>query len=146
MWSRRSYSHLAMSVLKLPVCGAALQVGAHPDDEDNALLAYLARGVFMDTYYLVATYGEGGQNECGPELYEALGVLRSQELESARRIDGAHQLYMGAHDFGYCKSAAETFTRWDRGASWRPLWRCFGVQTGIVLTHHDTASGHGRKL
>ena len=145
MWSRRSYSHLAMSVLKLPVCGAALQVGAHPDDEDNALLAYLARGVFMDTYYLVATYGEGGQNECGPELYEALGVLRSQELESARRIDGAHQLYMGAHDFGYCKSAAETFTRWDRGAllaSTVALLRKY--RPDIVLTHHDTVSGHGQ--
>jgi len=134
-----------MSILKLPVCGAALQVGAHPDDEDNALLAYLARGVFMDTYYLVATYGEGGQNECGSELYEALGVLRRQELESARRIDGAHQLYMGADDFGYSKSAADTFTRWDRGAllaSTVALLRRY--RPDIVLTHHDTASGHGQ--
>lgn len=145
MWSRRSYSRLAMSILKLSVCGAALQVGAHPDDEDNALLAYLARGVFMDTYYLVATYGEGGQNECGSELYEALGVLRSQELESARRIDGAYQLYMGAHDFGYSKSAADTFTKWDRGAllaSTVALLRKY--RPDIVLTHHDTVSGHGQ--
>lgn len=133
-----------MRLLKLPVCGVALQVGAHPDDEDNALLAFLARGVFLDTYYLVATYGEGGQNECGPELYEALGVLRSQELEEARRIDGAHQLYMGAHDFGYSKSAAETLNKWDRDAllaTTVALLRRY--RPDIVLTHHDTVSGHG---
>ena len=145
MWNERSCSGLAMRLLKLPVCGVALQVGAHPDDEDNALLAFLARGVFMDTYYLVATYGEGGQNECGPELYETLGVLRSQELESARRIDGAHQLYMGAHDFGYCKSAADTFTKWDRRALMATTVELLRQhRPDIVLTHHDTVSGHGQ--
>lgn len=144
MWSDAGCTSLALSLAGLPVCGCALMVGAHPDDEDNALLALLAKGMFLESYYLVATYGEGGQNECGHELYEALGVLRMQELAAARRIDGARQLYMGARDFGYSKSARDTFARWDRDAL-----LAFTVavvrerRPDIVLTYHDTVSGHG---
>lgn len=144
MWSEYGCTSLALSLSGLPICGCALMVGAHPDDEDNALLALLAKGMFLDSYYLVATYGEGGQNECGPELYEALGVLRKQELAAARRIDGARQLYLGAHDFGYSKSARETFAKWDRNALLAATVAALRqTRPDIVLTHHDTVSGHG---
>lgn len=144
MWSEYGCTSLALKLAGLPVCGCALMIGAHPDDEDNALLALLSKGMFLDSYYLVATYGEGGQNECGPELYEALGVLRRQELAAARRIDGARQLYLGAHDFGYSKSARETFTKWDRDALLaKTVAALRRTRPDIVLTHHDTVSGHG---
>lgn len=135
---------LILDLQKLPVSGTVLQVGAHPDDEDNALLAYLSKGLHLNTYYLVATYGEGGQNEIGPELYEALGVLRSQELASARTIDGAVQLYLGAYDFGFSKSGAEALQKWGHDEFLARMVRFLRVyRPDIVLTHHDTVSGHG---
>ena len=89
-----------------------LMIGAHPDDEDTALLTALARGHGVQTAYLSLSRGEGGQNLIGSELYEGLGLLRTGELVAARSIDGARQFFSRAFDFGYSKSASETFGHW----------------------------------
>lgn len=91
-----------------------LVIGAHPDDEDTQLIAWLARGHRAETAYLSLTRGDGGQNLIGNELGEALGVIRTQELLAARRIDGAHQYFTRAYDFGFSKTADETFSHWPR--------------------------------
>src|SRR5687767_12754602 len=91
-----------------------LMIGAHPDDEDTQLLTWLARGRQVETAYLSLTRGDGGQNLIGNELGEALGVIRTEELLAARRIDGARQYFTRAYDFGFSKSAEETYTHWPR--------------------------------
>ncbi|UCC49821.1 MAG: PIG-L family deacetylase, partial [Gemmatimonadota bacterium] len=91
-----------------------LVIGAHPDDEDTALLTWLERGLGADAAYLSLTRGEGGQNLIGPELGVGLGLLRTGELLAARRLDGADQFFARAYDFGYSKSAEETFRFWPR--------------------------------
>ncbi len=93
--------------------GTVLFIAAHPDDEDNALLAYLARGRNFRTAYLCLNRGDGGQNELGPEFGEQLGVLRTQESLAARRVDGARQFYNRAIDFGFSKTPEETLSIWD---------------------------------
>jgi LmbE family N-acetylglucosaminyl deacetylase len=110
--ARAPASNLAESIYRLPVYVTVLHTAAHPDDENNALLAYLARGVFARTAYLSLTRGDGGQNRLGPELSEALGVIRTEELLAARRVDGAEQFFTRAYDFGYSKSADETLAKW----------------------------------
>jgi LmbE family N-acetylglucosaminyl deacetylase len=97
---------------RLNVVGSVLMIAAHPDDENTALLAYLARGRKVRTGYLSLTRGEGGQNLIGPEQGDALGVIRTQELLAARRIDGAEQFFTRAIDFGFTKTAQETFEKW----------------------------------
>jgi LmbE family N-acetylglucosaminyl deacetylase len=91
-----------------------LWIAAHPDDEDTQLIAWLARGRRVETAYLSLTRGDGGQNLIGNELGEALGVIRTEELLAARRIDGAHQYFSRAYDFGFSKSAEETLRHWPR--------------------------------
>src|SRR5215204_854234 len=91
-----------------------LMIGAHPDDENTQLLAFLARGRHAETAYLSLTRGDGGQNRIGNELGEALGVIRTEELLAARRVDGAHQYFTRAYDFGFSKTAEETFRHWPR--------------------------------
>lgn len=94
--------------------GSVLYVAAHPDDENNRLLPYLARGRALRTGYLSLTRGDGGQNLIGSELGEELGVIRTHELLAARRIDGAEQYFTRAKDFGFSKDSADTLRRWDR--------------------------------
>ncbi|MEO6005440.1 MAG: PIG-L family deacetylase [Opitutus sp.] len=94
--------------------GSVLYVAAHPDDENNRLLPYLARGRALRTGYLAMTRGDGGQNLIGTELGAQLGVIRTQELLAARRIDGAQQFFTRARDFGFSKDSADTLQRWDR--------------------------------
>src|SRR5258705_3477194 len=84
----RGTPELYQALARLPVTGSVLHTGAHPDDEHSTLLAYLARGRHVRTAYLSATRGDGGQNLLGTEQYEALGLLRTQELLDARRLDG----------------------------------------------------------
>ncbi|WP_147435110.1 PIG-L deacetylase family protein, partial [Mesotoga sp. HF07.pep.5.2.highcov] len=144
-----SETGLAKTILalqKLPVFGTVFMVGAHPDDEDNGLIAHLAKNLHLNSYYLVATWGEGGQNVIGPELYDALGVLRSQELASAREIDGGEQLHFGAYDFGYSKTAEETFNdpNWDEETIIGNLVRLIRIYKPIiVLGRHAPTGGHG---
>jgi LmbE family N-acetylglucosaminyl deacetylase len=97
---------------RLNVTGSVLMIAAHPDDENTAVLAYFARGRKVRTGYLSLTRGEGGQNLIGPEQGDALGVVRTQELLAARRIDGAEQFFSRAIDFGFSKTSQETFEKW----------------------------------
>jgi LmbE family N-acetylglucosaminyl deacetylase len=92
--------------------GSALFIAAHPDDEDSNLIALLARGRYCRTGYLSITRGDGGQNLLGPEIDEELGVIRTQELLAARRIDGGQQFFTRARDFGYSKDYRETMKFW----------------------------------
>ncbi len=101
---------------RLRETGRVLYVAAHPDDENTRLIAYLANGRHVATAYLSLTRGDGGQNLIGPELRDALGVIRTQELLAARRIDGGRQFFSRANDFGYSKSADEALSVWDRDA------------------------------
>src|SRR3989449_823978 len=94
--------------------GSVLYVAAHPDDENTQAIAYLARGRGYRTAYLSLTRGDGGQNLLGPQLGDALGVARTQELLAARRLDGGRQYFTRAKDFGYSKNAEETLSVWDR--------------------------------
>ena len=94
--------------------GRVLYVAAHPDDENTQLIAYLARGRDYRTAYLSLTRGDGGQNVLGPEFGDELGVIRTQELLAARRLDGGRQFFSRARDFGYSKDYRQTLTKWDR--------------------------------
>ncbi len=105
---------IAEAIDRLPVVGSLLLIAAHPDDENSQLLPYLARGLHLRTAYLSATRGDGGQNLLGNEQYEALGILRTEELLAARRLDGAEQFFAQAFDFGFSKSAEETLEKWGR--------------------------------
>ena len=97
---------------RLNVLGRVLMIAAHPHDDNNMVLAWAAGGRHFRTAYLSATRGEGGQNLIGPELGEELGLIRTQELLAARRVDGAVQFFTRAIDFGFSKSAAETLAAW----------------------------------
>ncbi len=102
------------SLDQLTKLGSVMMIGAHPDDENTALLAYFARGRHLRTAYLSLTRGEGGQNLIGSEQGDALGVIRTQELLAARRIDAAEQYFTRAIDFGFTKTAEETLIKWPR--------------------------------
>ncbi len=123
-----------------------LMIGAHPDDEDTSLLTALARGMGVETAYLALNRGEGGQNLIGPELDEGLGVVRTGELLAARRLDGGQQFFTRAFDFGFSKSADETFANWDRNkllgdVVWRI--RAFRPQVVVSVFTGTPADGHG---
>src|SRR5438477_6182274 len=98
-----------------------LVIGAHPDDEDTQLITWLARGRQVETAYLSLTRGDGGQNIIGNELGEALGAIRTEELLAARRIDGGHQYFTRAYDFGFSKSADETYKHWPKDSILRDV-------------------------
>src|SRR5437879_733538 len=104
---------LSQALKRLDIVASVLHTGAHPDDENSALLAWLARGQGARTGYLSATRGEGGVNLVGSELFEALGVIRTEELMSARRLDHAEQFFTPNYEFGFSKSADDTFTKWN---------------------------------
>src|SRR5690348_2879072 len=103
---------IEQSLRQLNELGTVLMIGAHPDDERTPVLAYFARGRHMRTAYLSATRGEGGQNLIGSEQGAQLGLIRTQELLDARRIDGAQQFFTRAIDFGFTKTADETLEQW----------------------------------
>jgi LmbE family N-acetylglucosaminyl deacetylase len=99
---------------KMQVLGSVLYIAAHPDDENTRLLAYLAQEKHYRTGYLALTRGDGGQNLIGNEQSELLGLIRTQELLAARRVDGAEQFFSRANDFGFSKGPEETLKIWDR--------------------------------
>ncbi len=107
-------AELKLALEKINTLGSVLYIAAHPDDENNALLSYFSSGKLLRTGYLAMNRGGGGQNLVGKELAEDLGVIRTQELLAARRIDGAEQFFTRAVDFGYSKSAEETFNIWGK--------------------------------
>ncbi|MFI5137194.1 MAG: PIG-L family deacetylase, partial [Sphingobacteriales bacterium] len=99
---------IEQNLKKLDVLGSVLYVAAHPDDENTRLLAYLAQEKHYRTGYLSITRGDGGQNLLGSEQGEQLGLIRTQELLAARKIDGAEQFFTRANDFGFSKGPGET--------------------------------------
>src|SRR5215208_4155082 len=109
-----SASESRLRMKKLNFLGSVLYVAAHPDDENTRVIAYLASERLAATGYLSMTRGDGGQNLIGPEIRDLLGLIRTQELLGARRIDGGQQFFTRANDFGYSKSADETFNIWGK--------------------------------
>ncbi len=107
-------AEIQLALRKLGVAGSVLYVAAHPDDENTNLLAYLSKKMMVRTAYLSLTRGDGGQNLIGAEQGTDLGVIRTQELLAARRLDGAEQWFTRARDFGYSKSAKETLKIWGQ--------------------------------
>src|SRR4026207_1861902 len=103
-----------LAIKKLNVLGSVLYVAAHPDDENTRLIAYLSKDRLYRTGYLSMTRGDGGQNLIGDEQGIDLGLIRTQELLAARRIDGAEQFFTRAFDFGFSKSTAESMAKWNQ--------------------------------
>ncbi|HEX7052296.1 MAG TPA: PIG-L family deacetylase, partial [Longimicrobiales bacterium] len=105
---------LGLALRRLGPTQRVLMIAAHPDDENTSVLSTLALGHGADVAYLALTRGDGGQNAIGPELQEAIGLIRSEELLAARRLDGARQFFTRAYDYGFSKSAAEAFQHWPK--------------------------------
>ena len=105
-------SEIQLALQKLNVLGRVLYIAAHPDDENTNLMALWSNGSLYDAAYLSITRGDGGQNLIGPELRERLGVIRTEELLAARRIDHAKQFFSRANDFGFSKTAEEALRLW----------------------------------
>ncbi|NYJ06404.1 cyclic nucleotide-binding domain-containing protein [Petropleomorpha daqingensis] len=126
--------------------GAVLHLGAHPDDEDSGMVAYMSRRHAARTVYWSATRGEGGQNRRGPERNEALGVVRTWESLDARRLDGGEVLYGPFYDFGFSKSGEDTLRRWGRDAVVGEVVRAIrSVQPLVVVCRWSGTAddGHG---
>src|ERR1700683_1731406 len=134
------------SLAKLNVLGSVLMIGAHPDDENNAVLAYTSRGLKARTGYLSLNRGEGGQNLLGDEQGPLMGVVRTQELLAARRDDGGSQYFTRAIDFGFTTSLDETLKDWGRERILGDIvWVIRQQQPDvIILVFSGTpADGHG---
>ena len=124
-----------------------LMIGAHPDDEDTELLTVLVRGLGAEAAYLSLNRGEGGQNLIGPELGEALGLIRTEELLAARRLDGARQYFTRAYDFGYSKTLEETWRHWPRDTVLKDVVRIvrrFRPQVIVSIFSGTPRDGHGQ--
>jgi len=128
-------AQIQLALRKLGVVGSVLYIGAHPDDENTNLLAYLANDVLVRAAYLSLTRGDGGQNLIGAEQGSELGVIRTQELLAARRIDGAEQFFTRARDFGYSKTAEETLRIWGKDAVLADVvWVIRRFRPDIIIT------------
>ncbi|OGX83954.1 PIG-L family deacetylase [Hymenobacter coccineus] len=139
-------SDILLGLKKLNVLGSVMYIAAHPDDENTRLIAYFANGRLLETSYLSCTRGDGGQDLIGPELREQLGVIRTQELLAARRIDGGHQFFTRANDFGFSKTSAETFTIWDKEQVLADMvWVIRQRRPDVLITRFppDPRAGHG---
>jgi LmbE family N-acetylglucosaminyl deacetylase len=125
--------------------GSILYLAAHPDDENTQLIAFLARGLSYRTAYLSLTRGDGGQNVIGPEIFEELGVIRTQELLAARRLDGGRQFFTRAIDFGFSKNPGETLRIWDRNAVVSDIVRVIRTfRPDLIITRFSPqGGGHG---
>lgn len=131
---------------KLKVLGSVLYMAAHPDDENTRLLAWLSKEKMYRTGYLSLTRGDGGQNLIGEEQGIALGLIRTQELLAARRIDGAEQFFSRAFDFGFSKSTAEAFAVWNKEKILSDaVWVIRKFRPDIIITRFpgDARAGHG---
>lgn len=141
-----SSADIYLGLKKLNVLGSVLYIAAHPDDENTRLLTYFSKDKLYRTGYLSLTRGDGGQNLIGDEQGIALGLIRTQELLSARRIDGAEQFFTRAFDFGYSKTPEETFTKWDRNLILSDVvWVIRKFQPDVIITRFPTTGegGHG---
>ena len=135
-------------IKKLNFLGSVLYVAAHPDDENTRLISYFANEVNARTGYLSLTRGDGGQNLIGPQLRELLGVIRTQELIEARKIDGGEQFFSRANDFGFSKTPDETLQIWDKDKVLADvIWTIRKFQPDVIINRFDhrspgTTHGH----
>ncbi|MCU0335546.1 MAG: PIG-L family deacetylase [Chitinophagaceae bacterium] len=139
-------SEILQQLKKLKVLGSVLYVAAHPDDENTRLIAWLANYAQYRTGYLSLTRGDGGQNLIGDEQGVELGLIRTQELLAARRIDGGEQFFSRAYDFGFSKSPEETFNKWDKEAVLADVvWVIRQFQPDVIIARfpEDSRAGHG---
>ncbi|WP_143310844.1 PIG-L family deacetylase [Chitinophaga vietnamensis] len=137
---------IKLQLRKLDTLGSVLYLAAHPDDENTRLLGYLAKEKLYRTGYLSLTRGDGGQNLVGNEQGELLGLIRTQELLAARRIDGAEQFFTRAQDFGFSKNPDETFTIWNREQILGDVvWMIRQFQPDVIICRFpaDSRAGHG---
>jgi LmbE family N-acetylglucosaminyl deacetylase len=136
---------LGLALRQLPVEGSVLYVTAHPDDENNGVLVALNRGRGLKTALLTVTRGDGGQNEIGPELFQAIGILRSEELAGVHKFDGADQYFTRAYEFGYSFSVEETFDKWGREEILRDVVRVVrSVRPDVMLTMNRDGTAGGQ--
>jgi LmbE family N-acetylglucosaminyl deacetylase len=135
---RLNSSEIFEAVQKLNVLASVLYIAAHPDDENTRLIAYMSNKIKARTAYLSLTRGDGGQNLIGPELRELLGVIRTQELLAARRIDGGEQRFTRANDFGYSKHPDETLTIWNKNDVLSDVvWAIREFKPDIIINRFD---------
>lgn len=142
----RGAAGLTLLLGRLQTTASALHTGAHPDDEDSALIARLARGDRARVAYLSLNRGEGGQNIIGTELFEALGVIRTEELLQARRLDGGEQFFTRTMDYGFSKTLEEAGTKWGRRVVLGDMVRVIRQYRPLVIASRFTgtpADGHG---
>ena len=140
----RGEAGLALMLRKLATVGTVMHATAHPDDENNALMAKQSAGQGLRVVLATATRGNGGQNEIGPELFEALGVLRTEELLAAHRFDGAEQFFTRAVDFGFSFSVEESFEKWGHDEILGDYVRLIRMTRPDVIAH-DASRGRGRR-
>jgi LmbE family N-acetylglucosaminyl deacetylase len=137
-------AELHQALLDLTNQWTVMCIAAHPDDEDGTTLTILRRRDGVHTVSLFSTYGEGGQNAVGPELYEELGVIRAQETMKAAQIQGSEPYFLGLKDFGFSKSADEAFKVWGHEEALRRMvQKIRELRPDVIITNHDTTSGHG---
>ena len=136
---------LALMLRKLETVGTVMLATAHPDDEHNALIARLSHGDGLRVVIATATRGSGGQNEIGPELFESLGVLRTEELLAARAFDGAEQFFGAPVDFGYTFSIEESYEKWGREETVGDFVRLIRrTRPDVIVTMRPTGTGGGQ--
>lgn len=143
---QKSSSQILNDFKKLNVLGNVLYWAAHPDDENTRLIAYFSNELLLNTGYLAATRGDGGQNLIGPELTVGLGVIRTQELLAARRVDGGKQFFTRANDFGYSKTSDETLKIWNKDQVLSDMvWTIRKFRPDVIITRFppDARAGHG---
>jgi LmbE family N-acetylglucosaminyl deacetylase len=141
-----SSAEILLGLRKLKVLGSVLYVAAHPDDENTRLLTYFSKDRLYRTGYLSLTRGDGGQNLIGNEQGVELGLIRTQELLAARRVDGAEQFFTRAYDFGFSKTPDETFSKWNRERILSDVvWVIRRFQPDVIITRFPTTGegGHG---
>ncbi|MCZ2222609.1 MAG: PIG-L family deacetylase [Chitinophagales bacterium] len=141
-----SSSEIYVELKKLNVLGSVLYIAAHPDDENNTLLPYLAKEKLYRTAYLSLTRGDGGQNLIGDEQGVELGLIRTQELLAARKVDGCEQFFSSAYEFGFSKSSDETLQLWDKEKVLADMvWMIRKFQPDIIINRFppDKRAGHG---
>ena len=139
-------SSIQLRIKKLNVLAAVLYVAAHPDDENTRAITFMLNDKLAAAAYLSMTRGDGGQNLIGPELRDELGLIRTQELLAARKIDGGQQFFTRANDFGYSKNVTETFSIWGKDEILSDVVSVLRkFQPDIILTRFppDERAGHG---
>src|SRR5713226_5202553 len=138
---------LYQALLDLSNPWTVMCIAAHPDDEDGTSLIVMRRKYGAHTVSLFSTFGEGGQNAIGPELYEELGAIRARETMAAAEIQGSEPHFLGLKDFGYSKSFEETFQKWGHDEALRRMvLQIRKLRPDVIITNHSTTSNdHGHR-